>query len=352
MTKKNDLKETIFINEENYQELFKDKEYCPILKNNHQEYSNKLLNIGITNIKALDSIEITSIQEELTLLILPINEVSINNLEEDDGATKHITLINHYDELVKTENLYYLRNKNLIIARKNIFSKISYWEEFYTELHQIDAKRIPKEELELEKIKNLFKKKLNENIKNLKEKIKIGENDEEYEKNKYLKIIRETEELKEQLKALNKNSENLEEKFENNLKELNNLPMIKDIQVKDCLEITLTPVIIKENLRVGEEKDEEGIEIPIIEERKIVFNDLTFYLTATNIRVSSKEKGFNFPHPHVQSDGAPCFGEAKTEIYKQLELFNLKKLLSLLYSWAISYNPNSCYNKLENYLEE
>ena len=74
----------------------------------------------------------------------------------------------------------------------------------------------------------------------------------------------------------------------------------------------------------------------------------TLHISTDNVRIYS-DTGKRYPHPHVSSDGIPCWGNLGPNIAKLLGERQYASLVSVILLFLHSYNEKDAYRRLETW---
>jgi hypothetical protein len=74
----------------------------------------------------------------------------------------------------------------------------------------------------------------------------------------------------------------------------------------------------------------------------------TLQIAADNIRIWS-DSGNRYPHPHVSSDGVPCWGNLGPHIAKLLGERSYAGLIATVVEFLHSYNERDAYRRIETW---
>lgn len=165
-------------------------------------------------------------------------------------------------------------------------------------------------------------------------------------KNEELKMYR----LKEMI-----NKDIIKTRLEEEIKKSSKLPFVKSISMKNTIHVEIGEIYIPHKVQGGYTKNERGIRVPKMENRKIYIGYMYIDISPSGIKVSSKEfdededDEVEYPHPHVNDDKTPCFGDIEFDVTRLLSEMNIYDLIKLLYSWIISYNKESAYWLIEEF---
>ena len=75
---------------------------------------------------------------------------------------------------------------------------------------------------------------------------------------------------------------------------------------------------------------------------------ITLTITADNVRIAS-DLSHRYPHPHVSSDGVPCWGNLGSVIARALGEREYVGLVVAIVEFLKSYNENDAYRKIEHW---
>lgn len=223
----------------------------------------------------------------------------------------------------------------------------------YSHLSQaLDLLGLRKEELEEEEIENMIFLKKKPNYQNLFTKLyatQVKENRVHLEdelrnlRNRIQSLISELAQAVSQEKKL--------------LKELDNLAKLEKEVEKEAME-TFEQLQKIDGIKKLEIENSELV----VETDKICINHKgkEHYVGRFQIRIDLEKKMiriFNLNrrlacghhHPHVESDGIPCWGNIAVAVAKLLGDYNLPVLLSLIIQFLRSYDPGGAYHEIKDW---
>jgi hypothetical protein len=122
--------------------------------------------------------------------------------------------------------------------------------------------------------------------------------------------------------------------FEKRIKEIRELPFIKNVDV------------IPEGIKI--DYGETYIEF---NKRNYYIGNIYVVLTPDEIKVYNTDNcKEGYPHPHATEDHKPCFGNTSTEVYKLLFDMNFKKLAFMISQYLKTYSPTGVpYQNISNW---
>jgi hypothetical protein len=168
---------------------------------------------------------------------------------------------------------------------------------------------------------------------------------------RYKDKLEEAREIKKEYDGLvNATKENTKQ-IKEQIEKIKNIPMVKEFYYNDGIVISFGDIYINGKVTVDTETKND-IEVPIRKERNVYIGELIFNIIGNEIKVYNKNFGVNgYPHPHANGSHI-CFGEISESIINKLINLEILEVVKLLYSWAISYNEDDCYMKLDNFYDK
>lgn len=341
--------------------IWEKEEIVPIYTNNKENVEKELKELGITKLSAFDDegteTNTWTANKEMTLLILPLIEGVIDSETETrvklrvEGWTikkNYYPIDIHTEEIIKDLGgiIIYFIEKNKIVTLINPFADNKAYEQLKKELRAIKPKIVNEQDIQIERLTKDFTK-LQEEEKERNEEI-LSREKRELE-NAQARMLRAHEKIvhaKRIMEMIGMKKKEIGDKIREEIKRLKEMPIVKNIEIKDGIMINIGEVNIIARIRRGTRK-EEGIEVPNYVNEKVNIGELCFEIKQDTIKV----KNLTYPtlenqHPHAGS-GNICFGELGNKAIEQLASLKLTDMAKTLYSWAFSYNEKDAYIKME-----
>ena len=174
-------------------------------------------------------------------------------------------------------------------------------------------------------------------INNLKKVIR----DSEYSLKEYYESIayniKKVKESKVNCLALEHGLKNINEKIDEDIKEIKKLKFVKKVNISG----------------LGIRIDFDKIYINV-DDKDIFMGDYYVYLLPTSIKIKNKNpivfNNSTFHSPHIQSESI-CFGEEKLQVYKLLGEGEYKKVVHFIYLYLKTYNSDDTYVSMGNWIK-
>lgn len=352
--------ETIFEknNEKEYIKSYDNKDIYPYLVKNKKTISDELSKIGITRVVSFNQLgndfDKWKSYKDLILAVMPecsdFNCEDIKDISEDiklKFAKNGITLTeNHFistfsgkkeDITYNKDNMLYFKEKNLVVALINPFYDNPTYKYFVKILEKANLSFMKKEDVDIlilsKRINEGIVKKRKDIVKTIEEARSRLENHEKYYKEEYKKVV----DLEKEREILQNSKFDLIEKTKSELMEVKTMPVIQLLEIGETIKIGFGDIYLTEDVVTGKTK-KNGVEVPIVEKKKIKIGKLVFdigtdKITCKNLTYTDDD----YPHPHATKTSM-CFGEVGTQVAKMLVEFELVKIVKMLYSWAHSYS--------------
>lgn len=360
---KNEFKKEIeFVQDDNI-ELWENKKYFPVLNKNMEKVQTLLNKLNVKRVIAFDYLTDNWknwVCDEITLCVLPL----CSNIEQNGNITTEVlnsmkikikdTFVPvdiDSDELSEISNLIdYFPTRNLLIARVNVFADLELFESaIHSALSVFNPKVKSNDEIWAYKMEyqwginfNKRKEKLKRDIENISYKL-------EELKSSYLGNIKDKIFLEKELIFQDTINKELKNKVLDELVKVKKLVFVKNVEITDTLKVNIGDVYITDKVSTGLEK-KDGIEVPILETKKVYIGNLTFLIKSNNVTVINPNKIGEYTHPHANDK--ICFGEAQMRVESFLASLELEKLMIFLYSWAVSINPSDWMLPLQEFYDK
>jgi len=359
------LKGSIFnIEKKGYEKVWKNKKYFPLLTENFNTITERLKDLGIEEVLAFDMIsnnwEDWKNENKLRLVIMPI----CNIINQEGTSTKDFIKglgLEYTDEMgaidITTDEIHestfsvvYFKTRNLIVVKFNPFYNTTLLDETIFSFEVLDIKKLSEETignilLEEQWFSNIEDRKrgLTADIVNINSRLESMKED-------YIKRHRERLNKTRQLKDLDINKDEIRLKIKQELDKLKENTLIKKLTIKDKIYLSFGDIYINAQVKTGLEINQDGIEVPKVEMKKIYIGNLTFIVGEGKVTVENPSRVDDYEHPHANG-GTICFGEVSLKASQHLINLELNKLVKLLYSWAFSYNEGDAYCKIQEFYE-
>jgi len=349
------IKGTIFdCGDERYNKVWENKKFFPHLHENFKKVCESLENLNIKRVVPLDFLgdKLEDIKcQELTLLVCPflINVDEVNNTD----LLQYNVLINDSVTIKKQEELLnYYPTKNLLIYRTNFFTTECMFDDFLYTVQSISPKS-----LSVKEIRNLILIEtwkvniLNDLRDHDSDKLNLVNNIKNLERTYKRKLV-ELRNMKLQKEHLEKLRDSVGDKLNSEITKIRKNPFVKRLEIDDYIKFSFGQVYITTDVITGSKEGKDGISVPKLEKKKVRIGELIFVLKNSEVEIENEESIENYQHPHA-SNGILCYGEEKLKVEKYLSMLELNKLVNFLYSWAISYSPDTNpYLRIESFYEE
>lgn len=307
--------------------------------------------------------KVKPLKDEFNDIIYTQSEI---NLEDYKGKRVFIVagipmykgeIIDEYSEgVIKFGNSLFHEPTGTITSLINFFESKKLFNDNIDDFIEIIARTRDKRELinPVEQYYDEITRFINRSIRDKKETIKETKNNIE---NLFFRIKNYEGEIKRvtvELEALEKcNVETFKDKVMEEYEEIKKMPIVKSLTFEKGFDLTFNNLGITTKVKTGTDVDEDDLVIPIIETKKVIIGDVGIFfdvseLTCYNV---NKERCGN-PHPHASMDGYMCMSdELRARITNSIRMCEFKKAVSLLYSWATSYNKDDKYVPIERWLD-
>lgn len=357
---------TVFNNkiDPKFNKIWENREFFPFLTPDKIEEIDEILRRrNIKEVLAFDMIDPDwrnwDRVDSLALVVMPL----ANGIMDEAGSrtrrfitdrlgikiTKTMMPIDIYtDEIVQQNDFcVYFPDKNIILLKMNIFADRRLFDlmfdsmedeedDFYMEFRVITQKELRE---------RLVDKVFGTQIRNALGKIKNDIENLESERNRLFersrRIANDIFEAGIEKESYEKQLVSLGPRVMEEIESVKKLEFVKDIYIKDRLYIEFKDIYIHAPIIVKK----EDTEVP--ELKKILIGDLKFVIMPERVLCYVSGK-YNNRHPHIGSGAQCCFGSEGSRIGDALGKMDIKALASFLYSWATSYNENSCYVNIQN----
>lgn len=339
----------------------------------YEESKKTLEKLGIKSIYALDELgedpDEYNFEDELKLLIIPLNTgvhqdstVMKNRLRENGLPAKEKYYpclqeieINDRETVYPRETYMYFKSRNLIVATCNPFydKKISAW--FIKQLESM-AEYIeyldPKEAI-FEELATKMNERIHNDLKNNRSKTDQLEVDIETAGNIITDSIQEKEVLKKIREVLEQQLGQGKQVIKEQIKLLKENKLLKEVKIeRQGITIDFGEIFIYGKVKTGVNKNKEGVEVPIIEMRKVRIGEICVRIDGKDLVCWNKQGGVgNNAHPHAHQNGNLCLGGIRNKVSEAIAKMELITVAKLLFSWVRSYNEGDCFSKLQNFYD-
>ena len=360
-----EFKKSIFYTgkEAKFNNYWKEKDMFPLIQTNLETINKDLIKNGIKKVICFDQIgekwEDWICEKELTLAVLPISNIidqsGINTKKElralgFQAKEKYfpvdiITAEDHAQEGL----VYYFPTRNLLISLVNPFKDAPLLSTILEMISNLQPKFMTEEQIGDHILKEQWKINITTRIEAITNSITLAKQNINSYKEKYFKQVQELSITTAELKKMSDIKGDISSFIKRELEKIRKLPMINDLKIKDKIYVSFGKIFLTGKVRVG--MKEGAVEVPIMETRKVLIGDLTFIIGNGEIKIENENSIGEFQHPHAR-EGNLCFGDIDLEAKRLLANLELTKLISLLYSWAFSYNEEDPYIELQKFYDK
>ena len=360
-----DLNNTVFLNEDTpkYKKIWENKEVFPHLHKELGNINQDLKAIGITKVKCFDQIsenwEDWHNEKEVVLVTLPITTIINQDGTKTKQHLKDAGIINKEKYLcidLETEEATqpkrfatYFPTRNLIITHINPFLTKQGYDAVIEDLKEIAPKLLTPKEIEERILEEQYRVSIKQQQQYNQAKLVVNKSTLEKIRSQYFETTQRVVELSQEKVSLQQAETNIKQFITEQLRKTREIPIIKKLTVRDKIYVSFGQIYLTGKVITGTTK-KEGIETPIVEPRRVRIGELQFVIGNAEIKIVNPEKIGEYEHPHAK-DGKMCYGEADLEAKKLLAELNLPELVNFLYSWALSYNQESAYTKLQTFYD-
>lgn len=356
------IKDSIFSLKGKNKKFWEDKELFGFLNEEFDCICDTLSLLGIKKVVAFDELGNNwsdwVCRDELTLCVMPISEVinqrgqdTINKIMDMDlDIVENMYPIDiNTDEICQGGDfIRYFPTRNLIIALINPFLTRDLFTLIRYNISEQHPCFLTEDEISDLILTNQYVQSFEHRRNRCKSEVSDYEERIETARNNYFEYINTYNEKKRLLEAMDLDKNKIKERLASEIEGIKSLQIVKNVDVADRIYVDFGDIYITGKVKTGEKENENGIFLPIIEEKKVYIGNIKFVIGAGSIKVENSNSYGNYQHPHAY-EGKICFGQVEAEATALLANLDLVKLVKLLYSWVYSYNEDDVYTKLENF---